>query len=52
MDSNVPPRYMFFHRDWSVGKVLDYIADAGRIENLNNKPGPYVRLPQCTVTSG
>jgi len=30
------PKMMFFDPNWSVGKVLDYVADAGHIENKNN----------------
>lgn len=43
MDSKVPSKYMFFNEGWSVGKVLDLIAEAGNIENLNNKMGAPVR---------
>ncbi|KAL6070575.1 AN1-type zinc finger protein 1, variant 2 [Balamuthia mandrillaris] len=39
MDSKVQPKMMFFNKNHVVGKVLDIIADAGRIENLNNKMG-------------
>jgi len=39
MDSGVKPKLMFFNADWTVGKVLDVIADAGNVENLNNVHG-------------
>jgi hypothetical protein len=28
---------MFFHSGWVVGKILDLVAEAGKIENKNNK---------------
>ena len=43
MDSKVQPKLMFFNDEWSVGKVLDAVADAGSIDNLNNKMGEEVR---------
>jgi hypothetical protein len=40
MNSNIQPKMMFFNQEWSVGKALDVIADAGGVINTNNKPGP------------
>lgn len=37
VESGVAPKMMFFDSNNSIGKVLDLIADAGRIENNNNK---------------
>lgn len=54
MDSKVQPKLMFFNDEWSVGKVLDAVADAGSIDNLNNKMGEEVRacfLPLVVMTS-
>ncbi|KAI9193329.1 uncharacterized protein BJ171DRAFT_528916 [Polychytrium aggregatum] len=31
-----PSLPLYFHRDWNIGKVLDKIADAGRVSNFNN----------------
>lgn len=33
---NKPLKSMFFDRNWSVGKILDVIADSADIENKNN----------------
>eukprot|EP01103_Thecamoeba_quadrilineata_P020919 TRINITY_DN9254_c0_g1_i1.p1 TRINITY_DN9254_c0_g1~~TRINITY_DN9254_c0_g1_i1.p1 ORF type:complete len:301 (-),score=20.39 TRINITY_DN9254_c0_g1_i1:58-909(-) len=38
-NSQIQPKLMFFNEEWSIGKVLDVIADAGGIINNNNKPG-------------
>lgn len=37
VDSGVNPKMMFFDQNYSIGKVLDLVADAGGIENNNNK---------------
>jgi len=37
--SKIHPKLMFFNEEWSIGKVIDVIADAGGIINTNNKPG-------------
>jgi len=37
MSSGGQPKLMFFNSSWSIGKVLDVVADAGRIENRNNQ---------------
>jgi hypothetical protein len=37
IESGVPPKMMFFDTNYSVGKVLDLVADAGKIQNNNNK---------------
>jgi len=37
IDSGVNPKMMFFDQNYSIGKVLDLVADAGGIENNNNK---------------
>jgi len=37
IDSKVAPKLMFFNSGWTVGKVLDNVADAGGIENKNNQ---------------
>jgi len=40
LNSNIQPKMMFFNQEWTVGKALDVIADAGGVINNNNKPGP------------
>jgi len=40
MNTSIQPKIMFFNQEWSVGKALDVIADAGGVINPNNKPGP------------
>jgi len=40
LSSTIQPKLMFFNQEWSVGKALDVIADAGGVINNNNKPGP------------
>jgi len=40
LNSSIQPKMMFFNQEWSVGKALDVIADAGGVINNNNKPGP------------
>ena len=37
LDSKVGTKLMFFNSSFSVGKVLDLVADAGGIENKNNQ---------------
>eukprot|EP01119_Soliformovum_irregulare_P012583 TRINITY_DN3272_c0_g1_i2.p1 TRINITY_DN3272_c0_g1~~TRINITY_DN3272_c0_g1_i2.p1 ORF type:complete len:225 (-),score=48.79 TRINITY_DN3272_c0_g1_i2:258-932(-) len=37
LDTNIAPKQMFFNSSWTIGKVLDVVADAGKIENNNNK---------------
>lgn len=37
IESGVGPKMMFFDSNYSIGKVLDLIATAGKIENNNNK---------------
>eukprot|EP00026_Physarum_polycephalum_P013708 Phypoly_transcript_14136.p1 GENE.Phypoly_transcript_14136~~Phypoly_transcript_14136.p1 ORF type:complete len:282 (+),score=25.85 Phypoly_transcript_14136:110-955(+) len=37
IESGVNPKMMFFDSNYSIGKVLDLIAAAGKIENNNNK---------------
>jgi predicted nucleic acid binding AN1-type Zn finger protein len=39
-NTSIKPKMMFFNQEWSVGKALDVIADAGGVINTNNKPGP------------
>ena len=36
-ESDQPPVHMFFHRNWPVGKLVDIVANAGRIANRNNQ---------------
>jgi len=36
MDSGVLPKQMYFNPAWTIGKVLDVIANVGDIENKNN----------------
>ncbi|CAG8483929.1 233_t:CDS:2 [Paraglomus occultum] len=36
-DTNVATKPMFFDKSWVIGKVLDKIATAGKIRNVNNK---------------
>ncbi|CAG8534653.1 11436_t:CDS:2 [Paraglomus brasilianum] len=36
-DTNVTTKPMFFDKSWVIGKVLDKIATAGKIRNVNNK---------------
>ncbi|OZJ05867.1 hypothetical protein BZG36_00933 [Bifiguratus adelaidae] len=38
-ESSVPPKAMFFDKTWAVGRVLDKIAEAGKIKNTNNVGG-------------
>jgi len=37
MESKIQPKLMFFNNNNTIGKVLDIAADAGGIENRNNK---------------
>jgi len=36
LNSGVVPKMMFFDPRWSIGKVLDLVAETGNIENKNN----------------
>ncbi|GBC07236.1 hypothetical protein RclHR1_07320009 [Rhizophagus clarus] len=36
-DSKVSNKPMFFNKEWTIGKVLDKIAAAGKVTNNNNK---------------
>ncbi|CAG8500238.1 1496_t:CDS:2 [Ambispora leptoticha] len=36
-DSNVSTKPLFFNKNWTIGKVLDRIAIAGKISNTNNR---------------
>jgi hypothetical protein len=44
MDSKVAPQVMFFNSSWSIGKVLDVIAEQGKIANRNHEPNQPVSL--------
>ncbi|KAL9657516.1 hypothetical protein ABK040_016781 [Willaertia magna] len=35
IQSKVPPIHMFFHKGWKIGKILDKIAEQGKIINKN-----------------
>eukprot|EP00727_Mastigamoeba_balamuthi_P003828 m51a1_g13442 hypothetical protein (88) ;mRNA; f:160-659 len=48
MSSGLEPRYMFFDENWSIGKVLDKVADAGKITNKNYLPD----APATTLKPG
>lgn len=37
MESKVDPKFFFFESTARLGQVLDKVAAAGKIENLNNQ---------------
>lgn len=37
IESKVDPKYFFFENTTRLGQVLDKVASAGKIENLNNQ---------------
>ena len=49
MDSGVQPKLMFFNSGFSIGKVLDLVADAGNIENRNNQANAEVNCVSVNV---
>ncbi|KAF0971731.1 hypothetical protein FDP41_009954 [Naegleria fowleri] len=36
LNSNIAPVHMFFSKNWSLGKVLDKIAEQGKVKNNNS----------------
>jgi len=52
MGSGVEPKMMYFDPRWSVGKVLDLIADAGKIENKNHQLKDEGRLHLFSLKTG
>jgi hypothetical protein len=49
MESKVEPKLMFFNNGFSIGKVLDLVADAGGIENRNNQANAEVKFRESGV---
>jgi len=37
MSSGTKPMMLYFNSSWTIGKVLDVAADAGKIDNRNNQ---------------
>ena len=36
LKSNTPPVHMFFSKNWKVGKILDKVAEQGKVKNVNS----------------
>jgi len=49
---NATPKLMFFDPNWSVGKVLDSIADAGNVINKNNVSKEEDKLHLISLKTG
>lgn len=44
MESKVDPKFFFFENTTRLGLVLDRVATAGKIENLNNQANARVSI--------
>ncbi|KAJ3182435.1 AN1-type zinc finger protein 1 [Geranomyces variabilis] len=43
-ESNLGSQPMYFHKDWTIGRAIDAIANYGKIINRNNEASPETRL--------
>ncbi|KAJ3170650.1 AN1-type zinc finger protein 1 [Geranomyces variabilis] len=51
-ESNQASQPLFFHKDWTVGRAIDAIANHGKIINRNNEASPETRLSLYHGESG